>query len=1132
MSQFLPAQGVKTLGGVPDGMTALVLNRLLAESSLLHICVDEAQVERLQACLAHFAPQAEVIYFPPWDCLPYDRVSPSPQVVSARLAALFQLLQPAKGPRICLTTVAALLTKVMPRAQLQKAGYLIKAGTQTDPEKLQAYLAHNGYQRVDTVREAGEFARRGGLFDLFPPGREQPVRLDFFGDTLESMRAFDAATQRTIEPVKELRLLPVAEYVLDDESIGHFRQEYREAFGAVIDDDPLYAAVSEARRHAGMEHWLPFFHPAGLDTILDYMPGAALVLDPQTEEAIDARLAQIADFFIARQEMQAIDKKSNAPIYKPVKTERLYLDRGFWERHRNLRPVVQLTPFTAPGQVDMGGRIGRSFADVRAKPEQNLLDAVVTHIDSLKTKKKVWLAGYTNGSRDRLVNMLKKHGEVAVDTLVLPIDYGFETPELAIITEADIFGERLSRPAKKRRKADNFLTEASGLNSGDFVVHIDHGVGRYEGLETLTVGGAPHDCLRLIYADGDKLFVPVENIDVLTRFGDAGSNAVLDKLGGTAWQGRKAKVKKKLLDMAAALLRIAAERALKRGEQITAPEGLYAEFCARFPYPETDDQLRAIEEVLEDMHSGRPMDRLICGDVGFGKTEVAMRAAFVAAACGLQVAIIAPTTLLARQHFKNFSERFHGLPLRLAQLSRLVSAKDATATKKELEEGKVDIVIGTHALLAKSLKFHRLGLVIVDEEQHFGVKQKERLKELRAEVHVLTLTATPIPRTLQLALAGVREMSLITTPPVDRLAVRSYVLPYDPLILKDALMREHFRGGQSFYVCPRIEDQAKIADRLRELVPDLKVCVANGQMPAEDLEQVMTDFYGGKYDILLATNIIESGLDIPNANTMIIHRSDLFGLAQLYQLRGRVGRGKLRGYAYLTYAPNTLLNETAKRRLEVMSTLDSLGAGFTLASHDMDIRGGGNLLGEEQSGHIKEVGVELYQHMLEEAVAEVKAGHKIETSTDWQPQINLGLPVLIPEDYVPELTVRLGLYRRLAELASRDELDAFAAELVDRFGKLPEGVENLLAVIAIKQLCRLGHIERCDAGPKGAIISFYQNKHPNPQRLVEFLSKQGGAMKLRPDHKLVVMRAWDNPMLRLKGAQKLVAELSNLAISA
>src|SRR5262249_28007418 len=631
-----------------------------------------------------------------------------------------------------------------------------------------------------------------------------------------------------------------------------------------------------------------------------------------------------------------------------------------------------------------------------------------------------------------------------VGLTALPLDAGFQSSDIAVIAEADIVGDRLARPAKKRKRSDQFLAELANFAEGDHVVHVDHGIGRYDGLATLDVGGAPHDCLRIIYDGGDKLFVPVENIEVLSRYSSEDAIVQLDKLGGLGWQTRKARVKQRIREIAGQLIKTAAERQVRAGAVVPTPEGMYDEFCARFPYVETDDQSRAIEEVLNDLTSGRPMDRLICGDVGFGKTEVALRAAFVGVMAGFQVAVIAPTTLLSRQHYATFSARFAGLPVRIKQLSRLVTGKDAAEVKAGIKAGTIDIVIGTHALLGKGIEFKSLGLLIVDEEQHFGVAQKERLKELRADVHVLTLTATPIPRTLQMALSGVREMSLIATPPVDRLAVRTFVLPYDPVIIREALLREHYRGGQSFYVCPRIEDLPKVAERLRRLVPELKFVTAHGQMPARALEQAMGAVYDGSYRLLLSTNIIESRLDIPTANTIVIHRAEMFGLAQLYQLRGRIGRSKMRGYAYLTLPPGRVLTEMAQKRLQVMQTLDTLGAGFTLASHDLDIRGAGNLLGEEQSGHVREVGVELYQHMLEEAVSEARGAAAAVAAEAWTPQISVGTPVLIPESYVADLGVRLALYRRLATLVDRAEIDAFAAELVDRFGPLPPEVENLL----------------------------------------------------------------------------------------
>jgi transcription-repair coupling factor (superfamily II helicase) len=588
-------------------------------------------------------------------------------------------------------------------------------------------------------------------------------------------------------------------------------------------------------------------------------------------------------------------------------------------------------------------------------------------------------------------------------------------------------------------------------------------------------------------------------------------------------------MKQRIRDMAGELIRIAAERKVRDAETLAPPEGTWDEFCARFPFAETEDQARSIADVMEDMAAGKPMDRLICGDVGFGKTEVALRAAFIAAMSGAQVAVVVPTTLLARQHFRTFSARFAGFPIRVAQLSRMVTAKEANDVRKGMASGDINIVVGTHALLAKSVTFSHLGLLIVDEEQHFGVAHKERLKQMKADVHVLTLTATPIPRTLQLALTGVREMSIIATPPVDRLAVRTFIMPFDSVVIREALQRERFRGGQVFCVVPRIEDLGRMAERLHEIVPDARLVQAHGRLSPTELERVMTEFGDGKYDILLSTNIVESGLDMPAVNTLVIHRADMFGLGQLYQLRGRVGRGKHRGYAYLTWPQNHKLSVAAEKRLTVMQTLDSLGAGFTLASHDLDIRGAGNLLGDEQSGHIREVGIELYQQMLEDAVGEIRvgAGATGDQGRDWTPNISLGLPVLIPETYVPDLPVRLGLYRRIGALASDGETDAMAAELVDRFGKLPPEVDNLLGVVALKRACRDAGVEKVDAGPKGMVVTFRGNAFSNPSGLVRWLNSKGGFVKLRPDHKLAITRDMDLAT-RLKFARDTIGALNQI----
>ena len=687
-------------------------------------------------------------------------------------------------------------------------------------------------------------------------------------------------------------------------------------------------------------------------------------------------------------------------------------------------------------------------------------------------------------------------------------------------------GDRLIRQPKKRRKAENFLTEVQSLSPGDLVVHVDHGVGRFHRLEVVTAAGAGHECLLLEYAEKSRLYLPVENIELLTRYGH--EEGLLDRLGGGAWQAKKAKLKERIREMADRLIRVAAERALRRAPIMSPPDGMWDAFSARFPYQETDDQLRAIEDVIADLDAGHPMDRLICGDVGFGKTEVALRAAFVAAMSGRQVAVIAPTTLLARQHAQSFQERFRGFPIRVRQLSRFVSSKEASLTRQGLADGTIDIVVGTHAVLAKTVKIANLGLLIIDEEQRFGVQHKERLKQLRSDIHVLTLSATPIPRTLQLSLTGVRDLSIIGSPPVDRLAIRTFVSEFDPISIREALLREHYRGGQSFYVVPRIKDLPEVEAFLKEQLPELSYVVAHGQMAAGELDDRMNAFYDAKYDILVATTIVESGLDIPTANTMVVHRADMFGLAQLYQIRGRVGRSKVRAYAYMTTKPRMKLTQTAEKRLRVLGSLDTLGAGFTLASQDLDIRGAGNLLGEEQSGHMRDVGYELYQSMLEEAIAKIKSGELEGLSAaddQWAPQINLGVPVLIPEDYVPDLDVRLGLYRRLSDLSTKVELEGFAAELIDRFGKLPREVNTLLLVVRIKSMCKRAGIAKLDGGPKGATIQFHSDKFASPRGLVEFIEDQKGLAKIK-DNKIVVRRDWAKESDKIKGAYAIARDLA------
>ncbi|MEL6641373.1 MAG: transcription-repair coupling factor, partial [Pseudomonadota bacterium] len=757
----------------------------------------------------------------------------------------------------------------------------------------------------------------------------------------------------------------------------------------------------------------------------------------------------------------------------------------------------------------------------------------------------VVIASYSEGARERLEGLItdeglaeaipvtdfSRVGKHGLHLAVWPLDHGFETPGLTVISEQDVLGDRLIRQTKRKRRAENFLTEANTLTPGDLVVHVDHGVGRFKGMEVVTAAGAAHECLLIEYAEQAKLYLPVENIELLSKYGH--EEGLLDRLGGGAWQAKKARLKERIRQIAERLIRVAAERALRTAPSLDPPDGLWDQFLARFPYAETDDQLSAIEDVLDDIAAGKPMDRLICGDVGFGKTEVAIRAAFVAALSGVQVAIIAPTTLLARQHYQSFAERFRGFPVQVRPLSRFVSAGDAAKTRAGIADGTVDIVVGTHALLAKGIRFKNLGLLVIDEEQKFGVQHKERLKQLRSDVHVLTLTATPIPRTLQLSLSGVRDLSIIGTPPIDRLAIRTYVSEFDTITIREALLREHYRGGQSFFVVPRIADMPEMEDWLKREVPEVSYVTATGQMAAGELDDRMNAFYDGKYDVLLATTIVESGLDIPTANTMIVWRSDMFGLSQLYQIRGRVGRSKARAYAYLTTKPRQKLTDTAQKRLRVLGSLDSLGAGFSLASQDLDIRGAGNLLGEEQSGQMKEVGYELYQQMLEDQIAAIKSGaaEGLADDGEWSPQINLGVPVLIPEDYVPDLDVRLGLYRRLSELTSKVDLEGFAAEMIDRFGKLPKEVNTLMLVVRIKAMCKKAGIAKLDAGPKGATIQFHNDKFASPEGLVAFIHDQKGLAKVK-DNKIVIRRDWGRERDKIQGSFNIARDLAQKLVDA
>jgi transcription-repair coupling factor (superfamily II helicase) len=1151
LKKILTASAPLTLASIPAGFLPWLMADLARASTkrAVFVASDDAAMRAMVDAAGYFAPELEVLTFPAWDVLPYDRASPSLRIQAERIAALHRLQQKPGAAQLLVTTANAATQRTLTPFRIRQLVAKLAPGERIDRDQLAAKLNANGYQRVDTVAEAGEFAIRGGLIDLFPSGEQYALRLDFFGDEIENVRRFDPADQRTIDRIEGFTLMPASEALLDEDSVKRFRGRYREAFGATATGDPLYEAVSEGRRLAGMEHWLPLYEDK-LSSLFDHLGDDAVVVrDFGSSAAADQRFEAIDDYYANRQRAMTAQPGS----YRPIEPARLYLAADEWRDAIEAQPVHLATPFAAPDSeksLDFAVEAARDFAPERAQ-NANVYEAVVKHAAKLKKGgRKIVLASYSAGARERLGSLLGDHGlkgfrsvetwqealgqadSASAALIVLPLDHGFTTPDVGVLTEQDMLGDRLVRRRKRRKQADAFLNELATLSPGDLVVHVDHGIGRYDGLTQVPVAKTPHDCVAVSYAGGDKLYVPVENLEVLSRYGAESEGVSLDKLGGEAWQRRKAAMKERIREIAHELIKTAAERALRPAEIAEPDSGGYPAFVDRFPYEETDDQDRAISEVLDDLAAGKPMDRLVCGDVGFGKTEVALRAAFVAAMSGLQVAVVCPTTLLARQHYNTFCERFQGFPLQIGRLSRLVPPKEMKETKERLAEGKVDIVVGTHAILAKGIAFKQLGLVIVDEEQRFGVTHKERLKALKTDVHQLTLTATPIPRTLQMAMSGLRELSVIQTPPVDRLAVRTYVMPWDPVVLREALLREHYRGGQSYFVTPRIADLPDIEEFLRKDVPEVRYVVAHGQMAATEVEERMSAFYDKRYDVLVSTTIIESGIDIPSANTLIINNADRFGLAQLYQLRGRVGRAKIRAYAYLTTPADTSITDTAEKRLKILSDLDSLGAGFQLASHDLDIRGAGNLLGDEQSGHIKEVGFELYQSMLEEAITEAKMGGRRaeELQRDaFSPTITVDVPVMIPEDYVPDLDLRMGLYRRINELDSAEQIEGFAAELIDRFGKLPTATENLIRLIEIKLNAKAACVTKIETGPRGAVVTFHNDTPPDVPALLGYVQKIGESAKLRPDSKLVIARDWANPKQRLNGALQLSRGLAKLA---
>jgi len=1106
---------------------------------VLAVAPEAGGVEAIAAGLRELVGR-EVVVFPAWDVQPYDRVGPGPDVAGARMAALAAL--EGEDPLVIVTSVAGLGAREAPAGggRPWQAG----VGDEVDVRDVAQRLVGLGYVREELVQEVGSFAVRGGIVDVWPAGAAEPVRMELFGDEVESLRAFDPASQKSLGAVEALSVPPAGGVVLDEERISTFRARYRALFEGAVEDD-LYAAVSAGSLPPEAGQMTALFYEEPLEGLLSRLPEDTLVVRPDNFELQAEGWDELVQGAYAA-------RRDGGSGVRAVPPELMYVGAAEMEgRLGRFRSVVAHL-------FDDGKGVAAGLRAHAYHTHNRHNAAVAAAKDVSRYVADGWRVALSAGSDAALAQFLR-----ALEAEGAPaarLARRFEVPGKAgfvaaasgiregwidsdgkvfVLCDSDVFGTRVGGAARRKRRLspEEVIAHFSELREGDYVVHEAHGVGRFGGLVTMDANGVRQDFMKLFYAGDDRLFVPVENLDVLSRYkgADAG-NVVLDRLGTGGWEARKAKVKADLMEMADDLLATASAREVASRTPVARVAGLYDEFCAGFAYPLTDDQQRVMDEVEDDLAHGVPMDRLVVGDVGFGKTEVALRAACLMALNGQQVAVVCPTTLLARQHHALFRARFEGFPVNIGRLSRLVPAAEAKAVKQGLAAGTVDIVVGTHALLSKDVKFANLGMVVIDEEQRFGVAHKEKLKTLRAEVDVLTLTATPIPRTLQMAVGGVRQLSLITTPPVDRQAVQTFVTPWDNVTLKAAMTRELVRGGQVYFVAPHVEDLARLEDDIHALVPEARVGVAHGQMGEGQLEAVMGGFYDGSIDVLLATTIIESGLDVPKANTLIVYRSDRFGLAQLYQLRGRVGRSTAKAFAYFILPEGNLGHEAAKR-LQILQRLDGLGAGFTLASYDMDLRGFGNLLGKQQSGHIRDIGFELYAKMLKEAVEtrrrrnqEPGTRNQVEDLRASSVSLKLGISYLIPEVYVPEVAVRLQLYRRLANVRDDEALAEIKDELVDRFGPLPAEVEALLLVVGLRNRAAALNVSKVEVGEKGVVVAFEGGRFKNPDGLVKLVQGLAGVVSVRPagrGQELVWHRRVQSDVLR--GVGVIVAELEGVA---
>ncbi|PQM63831.1 MAG: transcription-repair coupling factor [Rhodobacteraceae bacterium] len=1065
----------------------------------VHLLERESDIIQFKDLINFFNKEIEIIDFPSWDCLPYGHISPGKSIISKRFSALLNSQSSSQKPKIFLASSDSILQKTLPKDFLLKGVLELSIGKNCDMDEIKVSLVQLGYLRETSVYSPGEYSVRGGIVDIFPAGLDFPVRLEFFGNVLEKIRAFDPNTQITFKILDSVQLLLASEVTLSKERVEEFRKNYRKNIGKIDLDDSIYNLVSQNILPEGIEHWLSFFY-SKIESVLCYLKDFTISFDTNFDNSLEKKWQSIVD---AREFdlNQGTGNKHRLALLEPTS---LYLSPSDFREELKSNNLKTVNLYESKrGQIKYSP--GKNFVAERNNSQKSLFSSVIDHIHYKKGYSNIIITGFSIGSIERLISILKEYGLEAVDELknfnrvfqvnnkvfysFANFDAGFEMDNFLIITEQDILGGELRKKEKKSKKPTSIFEDLKSIREGDLVVHIDFGIGRFLGLKNIEINKIKNDFLEIEYDNSDKIFVPIENIELISLYGSHSSK--LDRLGAASWQQRKANVKKRIKVIAQQLINVAAKRMLVKTQIVSIQEDVWKEFSDRFPYVETDDQLSAIFDVKKDLSSGTPMDRLICGDVGFGKTEVAMRASFLIVSSSKQVVIVVPTTLLAKQHLDSFKKRFDSYPINIEMLSRLTPRKNAKDILENVSLGGVDILIGTHSVLSKKVEFKDLGLAVIDEEQSFGVDQKEKLKLISPKINILTLTATPIPRTLQMAFSGIRDLSLINTPPKNRTSIETTLMEFDSGSIRSAILREVYRGGQVFFVVPRIKDISFVEEFLVKNLSEVKFKVASGKLSNNNLERIITDFYDGTFDLLVSTNIVGSGLDVPRANTIIIYKPDMFGLSQLYQIRGRVGRSNRRAFAFLVTKKGKILSEGASRRLKLLASLNSMVSGFSLSSQDLEIRGSGNMLGEEQTGQIEEVGSFLYQDMLEKTVKNLKEINENKASRSieehWSPTIKIPISARIPEDYIQENSLRLSFYRRLSSLQQDIDIESLLAEMVDRFGSLPDEVKTLVSIIKIREKCKKLQIDLFEAGAKGIIINFKEGKFFNTKGLINFI---------------------------------------------